>query len=105
MAEAFTTENFEAEVLQSKIPVVVDFWATWCGPCKMFGPIIEDFSRETQGKVKVGKVDIDQEMALAEQFGIMSVPTVLVFKNGDVTNKSIGVVSKQVLEELVGLSS
>ena len=77
-----TSQNFEQEVLQSDIPVLVDFFATWCGPCRMLGPVLEEIAVEKAGQLKVCKCDIDQEPALASQFGIMSVPTMIVFKGG-----------------------
>lgn len=103
MAEMIITqENFEKEVLQSDIPVLVDFWATWCGPCKMLAPIIAEIAEEYAGKVKVGKVDVDQEGQLAMQFGIASIPTVLVFKNGQIVNKAVGYRPKEQIVELLG---
>lgn len=102
MAEMIITqENFEKEVLQSDIPVLVDFWATWCGPCKMLAPIIAEIAEEYAGKVKVGKVDVDQEGQLAMQFGIASIPTVLVFKNGQIVNKAVGYRPKEQIVELL----
>jgi len=89
--------NFDAEVLKSKIPVLVDFWATWCGPCRMIGPIIEEIASEYAGKAKVAKVDVDQNQDLAEQFQVRSVPTLLIFKNGGVVEQLVGAVSKKAL--------
>lgn len=101
MAEIkITVDNFDEEVLGSPIPVLVDFWASWCGPCRMLGPVIAEIAEELEGKVKVGKVNVDEEGELAARFGIMSIPTVMVFKNGEVTNTSIGVCPK---EELLAL--
>lgn len=99
-----TVDTFEKEVLQSELPVVVDFWATWCGPCKMFGPVLEDFANSAAGKVKVCKVDIDDQLPLARQYDIMSVPTVLVFKNGMLAETSVGVITKAQLADLAGIS-
>lgn len=101
MAEIrITVDNFEEEVLGSKIPVLVDFWASWCGPCRMLGPVVAEIAEEMDGKIKVGKVNVDEEGELAARFGIMSIPTVMVFKNGEVTNTSVGFCSK---EELIAL--
>lgn len=89
--------NFESEVLKSNVPVLVDFWATWCGPCRMIGPIIEEIAAEYAGKAKVAKVDVDQNQELAEQFQVRSVPTLLIFKNGNVVEQLVGAVSKKAL--------
>lgn len=96
-----TQQNFEQEVLQSKLPVLVDFWAAWCGPCRMLAPVIEEIAREQEGRVKVGKVNVDEEMELAARFGIMSIPTVLVFKEGKLVNTSVGFCPKEELEALL----
>ena len=90
-----TKENFEKEVLQSKEPVVVDFWASSCGPCKALAPILEEVDAELAGTVKVAKINIDEEEELAAQFRVMSIPTLLLFKNGEVVNKSVGLAPKE----------
>lgn len=101
MAIYFTDENFKEEVLASNIPVVVDFYADWCGPCKMLAPVIEALATEMEGKVKIGKLNVDNSPATAQQYGIMSIPTLLYIKNGEVVNKTIGVVSKADIENIL----
>ncbi len=101
MEYTFTKENFEEEVLNAEVPVLVDMFATWCGPCKMMGPVVEEIAKEYEGTAKVGKVDIDQDSELAAQYSIMSVPTFLIFKNGTVVDKIIGGVPKEVLVQAI----
>ena len=102
MAEiVLTKENFEAEVLQSAKPVLVDFWATWCGPCRMLAPIIEELATEYEGKAVVGKVNIDEQPELAEVFQIQSIPTVLVFKNGQLADMAVGYRPKEQLAQML----
>lgn len=94
-----TKENFNEEVVNSKGLVLVDFWATWCGPCRALGPILEDFANEYTD-VKVGKINVDEQPELASQFRVMSIPTLLLFKDGEVIKKSVGLLSKEELVEL-----
>ena len=103
MAEiTLTNDNFKTEVLESDIPVLVDFWAPWCGPCKMLGPVIEQLAEEYEGKVKVGKVNVDDEGELAMEYGIESIPSVLYFKGGEVVTQSLGFKPKQFFVDLIG---
>ncbi len=105
MAEVIlTNENFEAEVLNSDIPVIVDFFATWCGPCKMLAPVIEQIAEEYEGKIKVGKLDIDQSRKLALKYYVASVPTVALFKDGKPVAVSIGAKPKDDLLEELGIA-
>ena len=101
MAIHFTDENFNEEVLASDIPVLVDFYADWCGPCKMLAPVIETLATEQEGKVKVGKLNVDDSPETARKYGIMSMPTLLYIKNGEVVNKTVGVVSKTEIEQIL----
>lgn len=102
MAEVtITVDNFVEEVLNCELPVMVDFWATWCGPCKMLAPAVEAIAKEYEGKVKVGKINVDEQIALAQKFGVASIPTVLVFKGGEVVNKSVGLVPKDTLVAMI----
>lgn len=101
MAFHFTDENFNQEALSSNIPVLVDFYADWCGPCKMLAPIIETLATEYEGKIKIGKLNVDNAPNTAQNYGIMSIPTLLYIKNGKVVNKSTGVVSKATIEEIL----
>lgn len=88
-----TKENFQSEVLQSDKPVLLDFWATWCGPCRMVSPIVDEIAGE-RSDIKVGKINIDEQMELAQQFGVMSIPTLIVIKDGAIANKAVGAMPK-----------
>ena len=97
----FTDETFQSEVIESSLPVLVDFWATWCGPCRMVAPIVEELAQEYEGRLKVGKVDVDSEQKIAGDLGIRSIPTLVIFKDGKVVDQVIGAVSKSHLVEKV----
>ncbi|MDD5789072.1 MAG: thioredoxin [Spirochaetia bacterium] len=97
MEITLTKENFETEVLKSELPVLVDFWASWCGPCKMLAPTVAQIAEEYSGKVKVGKVNVDEQDELSREYGIVSIPTVILFKNGQPVKTSVGLVPKETL--------
>lgn len=103
MAIEITKENFEQVVLNSDKPVIVDFWATWCGPCKMMGPVIDQLSEELAGKVVVGKINVDEQQELAVRYGVMSIPTVVLFRSGKEEKRSVGFVPKAKLLAGFGL--
>lgn len=97
MALEFSDSNFEQEVLNSDTPVLVDFWAEWCGPCRMIGPIVEELATEYDGKAKIGKMNIDNNPGTPMKYGVRSIPTLLVFKNGEVVDKIVGAVPKTTI--------
>ncbi len=99
--EVFTKDNFDAEVLQSDKPVLVDFWASWCGPCKMIAPVVEELAGEYEGKIVVGKLNVDEHGEVPAKYGIMSIPTVILFNNGEEAERSLGYKTKDELAEIV----
>ncbi len=103
MAEEITvtSSNFDTEVVKSAVPVVADFWAEWCGPCKMIAPILKDLAKDYKDKIKIAKIDVDAEGELAQQFNIVSIPTILVFSKGQVVKQQIGAVPRQALEKMI----
>ena len=102
MAELkITRENFENEVMKSDIPVLIDFWAPWCGPCRMMGPIIEQLAEEYEGKAKVGKVNVAEEGELSQAFGVMSIPTIVLVKDGKVVKQAVGARPKAEVEAML----
>lgn len=101
MALVITDATFDEVVLKSDKPVIVDFWAEWCGPCKMLGPVIEELSGDFEGKVVVGKVDVDANQDFASQYGVRSIPTVLIFQNGEIVGRQVGVAPKQTYTDAI----
>ena len=96
-----TDQNFQSEVLASDLPVLIDFWATWCGPCRAIAPVVEELAKEYKGKVKVGKMDIDAQQDTPAKYGVMSIPTLLLFKNGQVADQIVGAVPKAKLDQMI----
>ena len=99
MAIQLTDQNFEQEVLKNEKPVLVDFWAAWCGPCQMMGPIVEELAEEVKGKYKVGKLNVDENRETASKYNVMSIPTLIIFKGGNIVKQLVGVQSKENLKE------
>ncbi|MCP4650615.1 MAG: thioredoxin [PVC group bacterium] len=95
MAIELTKDNFDQEVMNSDMPVLVDFWAEWCGPCRMIAPVIEEVSKEYEGKIKIGKVNIDQNAEVASRFGVMSIPTMIIFNKGETVDQTVGALPKE----------
>ncbi len=96
-----TDDNFQEEVLDSDIPVLVDFWAPWCGPCKMLAPTLEEISRENNGKIKIVKINIDENQEMAGKFGIRSIPTMMIFNKGELKNQIVGSLPKEQIEKII----
>lgn len=96
---SITESNFEAEVLQADLPVLIDFWAVWCGPCKLIAPIVEELAKEYEGKAKIAKCDVDSNQQVAIKYGIRSIPTLLIFKNGEVAEQIVGALPKSHITE------
>ena len=101
MVDKTTDATFEQDVLKAKEPVVVDFWAEWCGPCRMIAPALEEISKSLSGKVKIVKLNVDQNPGTAAKFGIMSIPTLMLFKNGELASRQVGAAPKQKLEQWI----
>lgn len=96
-----TDKNFKEEVLKSPLPVLVDFWATWCGPCKILAPIIEELAKEYTGKIKIVKLNVEEGQSIPTQYGIMSIPTIIFFKDGKILNQLVGALTKQQLKQKI----
>jgi len=98
---AVTKSNFDAEVIKSEVPVVADFWAEWCGPCRMIAPVLKQLAQEYKDRIKIAKIDVDKEGELAEKYNIVSIPTILVFNKGEVVKQQIGAVPRPILEKMI----
>jgi thioredoxin 1 len=101
MTLGITDKEFQEKVLESDIPVLVDFWAAWCGPCRMVGPIIDELNTEYEGKAVIAKMDVDQNQEFAAKYGVRNIPTVLFFKNGEMVNRQVGVAQKETYKEAI----
>ena len=101
MEKKFTTENFDAEVLKADKPVLVDFYADWCGPCKMMAPVVEKLAQDFEGTAVVGKLDVDENEEIAMRYGVMTIPTLIVFKNGEVVKKTVGLQPREDVEQML----
>ena len=102
MITEITQQNFETEVLNASVPVLVDFWASWCGPCRMLSPVVDELSEQYDGKVKFGKVNVDEQPRLAMNYSVESIPTLMLFRDGRAVNRSVGVVPKSSIEQMLG---
>ncbi len=101
MEITLTEQNFDQEIIQSELPALVDFWAPWCGPCRMMGPVIDAIAEKYQGRVKVGKLNVDEAPGIASRYGIMSIPTISIFKDGNVVDTVVGAVPQQEIENRI----